>query len=168
MKVFPNYHPYGDFISVCLSILFGKRFDHHGMMETHGFFCLPANIQQLPIGKPYWGPFNQKPRKDLSIELNLEKVGLISPLFIQKENKEAINIFYTAGLFYLRSLQIFEDQPEIAFVDLVTAGEVLSNFLISSDDAVLDDTIKSYLLKFQSTFLIPKKQLISLRVASFR
>lgn len=157
MKVFPNYHPYGDFISVCLSILFGKRFDHHGMMETHGFFCLPANIQQLPIGKPYWGPFNQKPRKDLSIELNLEKVGLISPLFIQKENKEAINIFYTAGLFYLRSLQIFEDQPEIAFVDLVTAGEVLSNFLISSDDAVLDDTIKKLLAEISKYLPDPEK-----------
>ena len=53
-----------------------------------------------------------------------------------------MNIFIASGSFYLRALQIVEEQPEIAFVDLVTSGEILSNYFDYEDDELFDENIK--------------------------
>src|SRR4051794_8614623 len=37
--VIPNYSIVGQRCAAVLSILFGKRFDHHGTMLSHGFFA---------------------------------------------------------------------------------------------------------------------------------
>ncbi|MCL4748274.1 MAG: hypothetical protein KJZ83_23120, partial [Burkholderiaceae bacterium] len=34
----PNYSPMGDLICAYLAVLFGKRFDNHGLLEGSGFF----------------------------------------------------------------------------------------------------------------------------------
>lgn len=42
----PNYSPTGDMFCGYLSILFGKRFDNHGLLESYGRY-------QLPHSEPY-------------------------------------------------------------------------------------------------------------------
>ena len=60
-----------------------------------------------------------------------------------------LNILHTAGRFYLRSLQIFEEQPEIAFLDLVYCGEVLSSYYEYTKEDLLDEKLKKYLSRIQ-------------------
>ena len=142
VKRMPNYHYYGEMLSVSMTILFGKLFIHHGMIETNGLFSFPTDIDNSKRLHPSIEPFLNEPRKDIPIELNLVNFELISPLFKQELNINALKIFYTAGLFYVRSLQMIEVQPEIAFVDLVTTGEILSNFYNFPEELLYDTQTK--------------------------
>ena len=130
----PNYHWAGDFFAVCLSVFFGKRFDHHGLVETQGMFCVPSYDSIREIGVYNLAPYNSKPRPDLEIPLNLTQLSTISPLLHLETKQSAMDTFFTAGNFYLRSLRIVEEQPEVAYLDLVTAGEILSNYFTFSDE----------------------------------
>jgi hypothetical protein len=156
-RFLPNYHYWGDLLAVCLAVLFGKRFDHHGMLETGGLFCLPTSIHPSPIGKQYLAPFNHEPRKDGLVPLNLVELSRIAPLLELAGDQKAIRMFLTAGGFYLRSLQGLEDHPEAAFVDLVTAGEVLSNFYEIAEDELLDDEIKELIAYLRTHHPSPDK-----------
>jgi len=137
----PNYHWFGDFLAVCLSVFFGKRFDHHGLVETQGMFCLPSYDSIRGIGVYNLPPYNSRPRTDLEIELNLTQLSMISELLHLKADRSAMDTFFTAGNFYLRSLRIIEEQPEIAYVDLVTAGEILSNYFNYPDEQLLGEAL---------------------------
>ncbi|QKV57486.1 MAG: hypothetical protein HT580_09795 [Dechloromonas sp.] len=48
----------------------------------------------------------------------------------------------TAGRFYLRALQNFEERPDVAYLNLITAGEVLSNYFNYDKDELLDEQAK--------------------------
>jgi hypothetical protein len=50
--------------------------------------------------------------------------------------------FRTAAKFYAQELRGWEQDAEAAYLDLVTAGEVLSNFFEYDKDALLDDEAK--------------------------
>jgi len=155
--IVPNYHPFGDLIAICMSVLFGKRIDHHGLLETQGHFCLPTNTQPTPIGLVNVGPYNHTPRKDLDIELNFEKFKLIEPILLKDNNDKAVNILIASGSFYLRAIQLIEDQPEMAFVDLVTAGEILSNYFDFTDEELFDDSIKKLINEIHGCHQEPDK-----------
>lgn len=155
--IVPNYHYFGDIVAVCMSILFGKRIDHHGLLETQGHFCLPTSTQPTPIGMVNTGPYNHSPRKDLSIELNFENCKVIEPLLRKDNGDKAMNIFLASGSFYLRALQIIEEQPEIAFVDLVTSGEILSNYFDYEDNELFDDHIKKLMKEIYDCHPDPDK-----------
>jgi hypothetical protein len=150
VKTFPDYSFFGDMICIFLSILFGKRFDNHGLLEINGLYNLPNFNNIAPIYLTGAGPNNHSPRKDLGIELNLSNIRLIQGLLDGSVNKEIIETIYTAGKFYLRSLQIFELEPEIAFIDLVTCGEILSNQLKFSEEELYDGQILEMLKKIES------------------
>lgn len=150
VRIFPDYSYFGDMLCIFLSILFGKRFDNHGLLETNGLFNLPNFNNISPISLTGVGPNNHSPRKDLCIELDLDNVRLIQGLLDGSVNKEIIDTIYTAGKFYLRSLQIFELEPEIAYIDLVTCGEILSNQIKFSEEELYDEQIKEMLTKIES------------------
>ena len=50
---FPDYEWFPEFICIYLSILFGKRFDNHGPLETNGFFYL-ANPNVIVTGVKFF------------------------------------------------------------------------------------------------------------------
>jgi hypothetical protein len=58
-------------------------------------------------------------------------------------------MLFTAGRFYNRALVEMEDQPELAYLDLVNSGEVISNEQNIPDDALYDDALKEVLLAIE-------------------
>jgi hypothetical protein len=72
--VLPNNHWVGDFVAVCLGVFFGKRFDHHGLIETNGLFSMPSHVAG-ELGAYNLPPFSSEPRADYGgDELNLVRL----------------------------------------------------------------------------------------------
>ena len=139
---FPDYTHYGDVICIYLSILYGKRFDNHGRVESLGYFWLP---NYLHFGRyDHNLPFNDRdPRPDLEIPLSFHEIKRIAPLLHEGQLDPRFEGFLiSAGRFYVHALQHAETQPEIAFLDLITCGEILSHFFNCDQDDLLDDKIK--------------------------
>jgi hypothetical protein len=153
IRVRPNFSYMGDIICCYLSILFGKRFDSHGAQENIGQYFLPKFQLYSSFSRPTIPQNNHSARKDLEIPLNLVEIGRIEPLLLVDESidERFIHFVQTAGRFYLQALQTFETQPEIAYLNLITAGEVLSNFNAFDKDNLLDDTMKALLLEVETT-----------------
>lgn len=139
---YPDYNHLGDFMCIYLSLLFGKRFDYHGMFETNGLFQLPNTSDIRPTQYPSMPLNNHHPRKDLEIPLRLSEVGRLKALFSDKTDPEMVARISAAGKFYLRSIRFFEVDPEIAFVDLVTCGEILSYFNEYAKEDLYDESLK--------------------------
>jgi len=147
---FPYYDWFGELVCIYLSILFGKRFDYHGLIETNGLFFMPNSVGfGFPIRYSYIGINNHKPRKDLEIELNLSHFCRLEPLLSGSVDERVKSIANAAGKFYLRSIRLFEIEPELAFLDLVTCGEVLSNYYEYSDEELYDQGLRDELAEIQ-------------------
>ncbi len=148
---FPYYDWFGEFVCIYLSILFGKRFDYHGLIETNGFFFLPDTLRvSSPIRYPNIGVNSHKPRKDLEIELNLSNFKSLEPLLFGKVDRRTVSITNAAGKFYLRSIRLFEIEPELAFLDLVTCGEVLSNYYQYTDEELYDQQLRGQFTEMEN------------------
>lgn len=139
----------GEYICICLSVLFGKRFDYHGVLENFGNFHIPNfnNIEPIFNYKYYFN--NHEVRKDLQIELELSNISKIGMLFEDgnEKSQNALNIFIAAGRFYLSALRIFETEPEIAYLNLITCGEILSNFHKYSDEELMNEKLQNLIQK---------------------
>jgi len=142
---------YGELFCIYISILYGKRFDYHGLLEESGVFYTPNPLILNPIKYYYLGINNHKPRNDLNIELNLSHFKKIEKLFNKRREKE-INIIETAGKFYNKAIKIYEEEPEIAFLDLVTSGEILSNYYEYSDEELHDVDLKKIFIQINEKF----------------
>lgn len=147
--IIPDYSAWGDLLSIYLSILYGKRFDNQGLIESVGIFWMP---NYLPFGNYNPNlPFNsQKSRPDLEIPLSLHEIKRIAPLLHEGEVDPRFEHFLmSAGRFYVHALQHAETQPEIAFLDLITCGEILSNFFDYDKEELLDDKMKKDLIRIK-------------------
>lgn len=81
-------------------------------------------------------------RRDIAIPLNLVEIGRIEPLLRPGQNERFITFLQTAGRFYQQALQNFEERPDVAYLNLITAGEVLSNYYSYDKDELLDEQVK--------------------------
>ncbi|WP_088345050.1 HEPN domain-containing protein [Bacillus cereus] len=119
---------YGDFFCTILSLLYGKEFKNHGLLESYGIHRTP-NLA-LSSNEYYYQPqYNYQPRKDLSIPLDLSCFKLIEPLLLENGLSDSFRqMIIAAGKFYNRALSIYPTEPELAFLDLITCGEIISNF----------------------------------------
>jgi hypothetical protein len=145
--IIPDYSAMGDVFGIYLSILYGKRFDNHGLVESLGLFRLP-NYLPFDNYSPTL-PFNsRKSRPDLEIPLSLHEIKRIAPLLHEGNLDPRFEHFLmSAGRFYVHALQHAETQPEIAFLDLITCGEILSNFFDYDQDELLDEKMKIDLIR---------------------
>ena len=144
----PDYSVVGDRWCTYLSILFGKRFDNHGLVEGIGFFRLPQFEHYSTLCNPRLPQNNHSPRKDLEIELDLKLVSLVERLIVNRNlEPQFVQFLRSAGRFYLQALQTFERQPETAYLNLITCGEILSNYYNDEyeKEDLLDDETKSLL-----------------------
>ena len=152
----PNYSYVADVFCVFMSIYFGKRFDNEGFLERNALFALPI-VNLRPTGLRRMPAYSHNPRKDLEIELNLDKLGPIAKVldaFFEEivggpPVKAEVELVYAAGKFYLQALQLVEDDPEIAFLNLVSAGEILSGYFSFSDEELFDKQTQSMLKTIQ-------------------
>jgi len=156
----PDFHWVGDLLAVSLAVFFGKRFEHHGLIETQGIFCMPSMFAREVIAHAL-PQFNSVPRTDYGNDLNLTRLCEIAPLLdyctgkagsqnkgADHQSKEAvIRAFFTAGRFYLRALHMLGEQPEAAYLDLVTVGEVLSNQYDYGEEEIFDTQTRELLAR---------------------
>jgi hypothetical protein len=145
----PDYTALGDVLCIYLSILYGKRFDNHGLIESLGNYWLPNYLPSAKYEPKL--PFNsQTDRPDLEIPRCLDEIRRIAPLLHEGLiDSRFENFLMSAGRFYLHALQQAETQPEIAFLDLITCGEIISYFYDYDQDELLDDKIKMDLSRIE-------------------
>jgi hypothetical protein len=151
-RLIPSYAWVGDTLCMLLAVLFGKRIDDHGFLERHGMFSLPRIEALSPIFYREF-PFNSnQARADLGIPLNLVEVGRLGGLLDSTpHDPDAFEVLLRATRFYLRAIRSFQDDPELAFLDLITCGEVLAGSFHFGDDELYDPATHSLLNEMRAT-----------------
>ena len=145
-KSLPDYSPTGDIIAAYLSVLFGKRFDSHGLIEGTGFYHTPDYSQLGTLVNPSLPQNSHQSRPDFGIPLDLSEAVRLTPLLLGAPLPiDFEHAFQGSAKFYFRALQIFEKDPEVAYLHLISAGEILSNFHDFDKLDLLDETTKQYL-----------------------
>lgn len=143
----PDYSLLVENLTHLLSVLFGKRFDNHGLLQTLGRFRLPDLSHYTLFARPSFPHNSHSPRVDFQIPLNLEQVSLLTPLLeVNAANNTAFRLFQTAAKFYCLSLRSFEADAEISYLNLITALEILSSMDKRSNNEFLDEVTRKHLI----------------------
>lgn len=137
--IIPNYTPTGENICAYLSVLFGKRFDCHGLVEANGFYQIPdltaynkACNQKLPFN-------SHEKRNCFPIPLKIDQILSIERLLMDTEIDSTLRSRLDAVCrFYMLALQNAENNLEVAYLHLITAGEIFSSFFSYSEEKMLD------------------------------
>jgi hypothetical protein len=146
----PEYSGAGDFAASTLGVLFGKRIEAHGALENCGMFRMPDVAVFATTCFPGLPHNTHQVRADIPIPLNLVEGRRLAGLWNDEdlEDKAAFAGFTAAARFYQRALVAADRDPEIAYLHLITAGEVLSQtFLPKDDDRLLDDVLEADLAR---------------------
>lgn len=138
----PNYTPTGEQICAYMSVLFGKRFDCHGLVETNGFYQIPDLTaykrtcnQKLPFN-------SHKERNCFPVPLKIDQISSIERVLIDTKIDPKLRSRLDAICrFYMLALQNAENNPEVAYLHLITAGEILSSFSQYPKEDMLDEKI---------------------------
>ncbi len=136
--IIPNYEHVGELAASALSVLFGKLFDSHGPLEMSGFFGVPDLSAFGTPRNPDLHFHNTKPRADFGVPLEFSEIRRIAPLFEASPEDRECTAFFAAAKFYRRSLLAMETDPESSYLNLITAGEIISNFHDIPDTHLLD------------------------------
>lgn len=141
----PEYSGAGDYAAATMSVLFGKRFECHGALENCGFFRMPdvsAFARTSFRGLPH---NTHATRADFPIPLNLVEVRRLAALWSDDaEDNPDVAAFGAAARFYQRALIAADTDPEVAYLHLITAGEILSQaFVPKRDDRLLDPELEA-------------------------
>lgn len=138
-----NYFHYCDMFCAYLSVLYGKRFDSHGMTEHYGIYHTPdLHTYNDSVDKKL--PFNSsQSRETFSVPLNLSEIEVILPLLTSGEiSKQDQDKFYAASKFYMKALQNAEEDSETAYLALITASEIISSFFnFNADELIHESTL---------------------------
>lgn len=141
-----NYSPTSEIVCAYLAVLFGKRFDSHGMIESNGFFHLPELSQFRNLCNPRIPHNSHAPRVDYPVPLNLTELRRIEKLLYDPTlDTKFFRTFRSASKFYLQAIQNAEIDPEIAYLHLITAGEILSNFYDYDKHELIDEQTQEIL-----------------------
>ncbi|QJU60063.1 hypothetical protein HL653_22080 [Sphingomonas sp. AP4-R1] len=148
--VVPNYEPAGQIVGAVLSVLFGKRFDTHGPIEMSGSFGVPdLSAFSIPNNPslPHIGP---KVRADYPVPLEVSEARRMQPLFLgDHPDAAARSAFMAAARFYQRALQAIEDDPEVAYLHLITAGEIIANHKPFVEEEHIDEQTRAALARIE-------------------
>lgn len=136
--VLPNYELGGDIVAAALSVLFGKRFDCHGPFEMSGFFGMPDVSGFTAPCDPHLSHNNLSPRANRGFPLNFEEARRILKLLTSEGDHPRITAFHSAARFYNKALASVESDPEGAYLNLVTAGEIVASFHKTTESEALD------------------------------
>lgn len=144
--IVPNYSPTGESICAYLSVLFGKRFDFHGSVERTGFYQIPDLAAYERVCNPEL-PFNShEERSCFPVPLEIDQFESIERIFTDPEiDKDILSRLDAVCKFYMQALQNAETDPEVAYLHLITAGEILSSFFSYSKKEILDQGTLEYL-----------------------
>lgn len=143
-----------DQLIVGASVWYGKRFDNLGVLELDGVHGLPT-YQPRILSKFYRAAFwNSRVRANAGPKLELSNFSQLAEHILSENGKsKPMEFFHIAGSFYLSALQIAHIDVSKAYLDLVMAIEVLSNFYEYTEDELYDDELKDLLLRMSETDL---------------
>ena len=132
--VLPNYSPTGVILAAYLSVLFGKRFDSHGLLEGSGFYHIPDIGSYDAPSNPQM-PFNSHDKRQcLGVPLEINQFSMIEGVFPgPPPDTKDVSRLNAVCRFYMQALQNAEHNTEVAYLHLITAGEILSGGFRYSD-----------------------------------
>ncbi|SCB49724.1 hypothetical protein GA0061103_0670 [Rhizobium multihospitium] len=135
----PNYEAAGEVVASVLSVLFGKRFDSHGPFEMSGHFGMPElSAFSTPCDQSLRHN-DRRSRADRPIPLNLSEIGRVAGLITNTNDDPRVAGFLSAARFYRKALIAVEADPESAYLNLITAGEIVSNFYELTEEEAIDN-----------------------------
>ena len=141
--VIPRYEHVGDWLCSLLSLLYGKRFDSHGCVEFNGHFSLPNLAQFSSLCIPTLPQNDHNERSDIPIPLDLRQVARFNPMLMGNfGDGPAASTVNAAAKFYLQALQNAENDSDVAYLNLITAGEILANGHHPQNEDLLDEGIR--------------------------
>ena len=113
-----------------MSVLFGKRFDWHGSFEASGHFFVPDL-------RAYYGRCHtelawniHKPRDCFPVPLEMDQVGRLRRLLSGRADPARKRQIDAACRFYMQALQLAESNAEVAYLHLITVGEIISQLRV--------------------------------------
>ena len=129
----------GQCLGDVLSVLYGKRFDSHGLAEGGGVFWVPD--LSLYSGASHPGlPFNShRARTTWPVALDLRQAARVEEWLTPTIDDPETRRIQTACGFYARALRNAEKDPEVAYLHLITAGEVLASLDEHGPEVLLDE-----------------------------
>ncbi len=142
--VLPNYGPIGAAMSNMLAVLYGKRFDFHGLIEGSGHFQLPDLSAFNQLCNPQLPQNSHESRVDFNVPLNLVEIARVEALalFEPSVSEDVANVFHGAAKFYAQALQTVERDPEVAYLHLITAIEILSGHFDYPKESLWDTELR--------------------------
>lgn len=147
----PDYSPEGETMCSYLALLFGKRFDNHGFIEEMGHFHVPELSAYGYLCDPGLPQNTHESRINFSVPLNLAELSRIEPLLTGTTlDPKFLRTFQGAAKFYLQAMHNAEHEPEVAYLHLITAGEILSGYYDYVKEDLMDDNIKEILRKVRT------------------
>lgn len=149
--IIPSYDHVAEMMCAYLAVLYGKRFDNHGAFEGAGLFYLPDLRAMDAYADPALATNNGQTRADFPTPLSLAEIGRLSPLMFSDPGRSpAASVFRAAAKFYLRALQSAETDVEVAYLHLITCGEILSSASDITPDQLLDAQTRHILDRIES------------------
>lgn len=117
----------GQCVCNVLSVLYGKRFDYHGVIESYGRIQVPEmGVYMRPCRSDL--PFNSHNlRTRFPVKLETGAAARVDQWLFPRIDDANVRRIQTACGFYSRALQIAEQDAEGAYLHLVIAGEVLAS-----------------------------------------
>lgn len=160
----PDYSSHLAAVAACMSVLFGKKFDVHGLTEDQGTFRTPDVSAFASICDPNLRFNSHEPRRAYPVKLDLSEFHSIRRLLLLDgdTHREAM-VLVTAARFYMQALQTAERDPEVAYLHLITAGEVLTRLFEVPDDVRLASSLRSDLALV--TKHVPRGSVVAKRLA---
>jgi hypothetical protein len=149
--IIPDYTYVGDLFCDYLSLLFGKRFDNHGLIESLGHFQVP-DISPYSTLCDHQLPHNShSPREDFGLSSDLKEVSRLQCLSRTECWTDSFRAHFEVAIrFYGRALRAWERDPEVAYLHLVSAIEVASQLVDFQHDQLLDEEARRMFLKLQN------------------
>ena len=129
-KTYPiimDYSSKSELICSYLSLMYGKRFDYHGLIEHEGFYHMP-NFSRLDERFNPHLPFNShEPRKCFPFPTNLADFHFMDKMMSGESIPiQFLYLFNAACKLYMQALRNVESEDETAYLNLVMAGEILA------------------------------------------
>lgn len=149
--IIPQYDHVAEMMCGYLSVLYGKRFDYLGAIESSGLFSLPNLRAMDSLSDPAFATNSSRPRADFGFPLDLAEVGRLTDLMFGEAGTNLnATAFRGASKFYMRALQTAEIDIEIAYLHLITAGEILAGAVEIPEDLLMAPQTRVHLGKIKA------------------
>jgi len=142
--IVPDYSGIGETVCSLLSVLYGKRFDCNGSTENCGHYYTPDLSSYSTICDPRLPINSHSPRTTFPVPLKLDQTLLVEHMVHDNTMDDSRRtVLFAACRFYMLALQATERDIQVAYLHLITAGEILSGLANYSSDELLSEQVAS-------------------------